>query len=79
MRKPNMYIKVRVEANQKKEKVTKLEEDTFLISVKEKAEQNRANRRVRELVAKACNVELQRVQIVTGHKHPRKIFFVRDN
>ena len=45
-----MYIKVRVKAGEKKEKIDKKSENTFNISVKEKAENNQANRKICEII-----------------------------
>ena len=46
-----MYVKVKVTPGSKKELFTKISDDHFEASVKEKAERNMANDRVRELVA----------------------------
>jgi len=73
-----MYIKVKASANQKKEKVEKIDNDTFVISVKEKAEKNQANKRVLELVGRELAVPQSTIQIVTGHHSPSKILFVRN-
>lgn len=71
------YIKVTVTAAAKKESITKLGDDSYAISVKEKAERNQANKRVRELIADIFQVPLGAVTIVTGHKRPNKIVFIR--
>lgn len=71
------YVKVTVTAAAKKESVTQLGDDSYAISVKEKAERNQANARVRELIADAYRVPLGAVAIVTGHKRPNKILFIR--
>ena len=73
-----MYIKVKVQANQKKEHITKLKEDTFEIAVKEKDERNQANGRVREIIARELSLPLQNIQIITGHKRSSKILFARN-
>ena len=71
-----MYVKVRVYPGMKKEKVTKLEEHHFEIITKAPAEQNAANRRVRELVAEEYGVNEKQVRLVTGHRSPSKILEV---
>ena len=73
-----MYIKVKVLANQKKEKVEKVGDDKFHISVKEKAEKNQANNRILEILSTELSVPKQKLQFVTGHHRPSKILFVRN-
>jgi len=51
-------------------------EDHFEISVKEKAERNMANSRVLELVALHFKVPKNKVRIINGHRHPRKLLVV---
>lgn len=71
-----MHIKVRVTAGAKKEIFKKINEDTFEISVKEKAEGNRANGRMIELVAQNFAIEKGVIKIITGHHSSRKILFL---
>lgn len=71
-----MYIKVRVAVGVKRELFTKISEDSFLVSIKEPAEQNRANTRVRELFADHFGILLKQVRIVSGHHSPSKILSV---
>ena len=73
-----MYIRVRVSAGAKKEAFTKGAEDSFLVSVKEPAEQNLANKRVLELVAKHYSIEPKQIRIISGHHSPGKILSVPD-
>ena len=61
-----MYIKVFVTPGAKKEKVEEKGE-TLLISVREPATGNRANMRVRELIAERQGVLVGKVRILTGH------------
>ena len=74
-----MYIKVKVSANQKNEVVERINEDTFKVSVKEKAEKNQANKRVFEILSTELSVPSNLIQIVTGHHSSNKIMFVRDH
>ncbi|MBI3634001.1 MAG: DUF167 domain-containing protein [Candidatus Yonathbacteria bacterium] len=69
-----MYIKVRVATEVKKEVFKRINEDTFSVSVKEPAEQNRANTRVRELIASHFGISIKGVRFVSGHHSPSKIF-----
>lgn len=73
-----MYIKVRVAAGVKKESFVKKTEDSFLVSVKEPAEQNRANTRVVELVAEYFEVSPKQIRIISGHHSPSKILSLPD-
>jgi uncharacterized protein YggU (UPF0235/DUF167 family) len=68
-----MYIKVKVTASAKKEFLSKKSEDTFLISVKEPAEQNQANKRILELIAGYFGISSKCVRIISGHHSPHKI------
>lgn len=71
-----MYVKVRVRAQSRKEEVKKINEKHFEISVKEKAKQNLANKRVMEIVSKEFKVLIGKVRIVSGHHSPSKILSV---
>ena len=71
-----MYVKVRVIAGAKKEKVFKESEHHFAISIKEPAERNMANRRVIEIVAREYGVLASQVRILTGHHRPNKLLLL---
>ena len=73
-----MYIKIRVTPGAKKEEIAKKSADMFIIRVREPAERNLANQRVKELIAKEFGVPLYKVRIVTGHTSPSKILAVED-
>lgn len=71
-----MYVKVRVYPGNKKEILTKVGEHRFEARVKEPAERNLANNRVRELIASEYGVTDKQVRIVTGHHSPVKVLDV---
>ncbi len=71
-----MYIKVRVLAGAKKEKIEKKTKDTYYISVKEKAERNMANRRVCEIMALLLEIPVKSIRIISGHQSPSKILSI---
>lgn len=71
-----MYIKVKVQANAKKEIIKKKNTETYIISVKEKAERNQANIRVCEIISSIFEVSLRNVRIINGHQSPSKILSV---
>ena len=80
-----MYIKVFVTPSAKREKVeenpsTKLGagDPTLVISVREPALQNRANDRVRELIASRLGVVVGKVRILTGHRTRRRMISISD-
>ncbi|MDD3531179.1 MAG: DUF167 family protein [Candidatus Pacebacteria bacterium] len=70
-----MYLKVFVTPDAKKEKVEEKGE-TLLISVREPATGNRANNRVRELIALRVGKPLGKVRILTGHRSRAKMISI---
>lgn len=73
-----MYIRVRVSAGAKKEIFTANSDGSFLVSVKEPAEGNRANTRVLELVAEHYGIKPKQIRIVSGHHSSGKILSIPD-
>lgn len=71
-----MYIKVKATAGAKKEKFEQSGKDLFKISVKEKAERNMANGRLREVLADHFSLPLGKIRLISGHHSPSKIFSV---
>ncbi len=71
-----MYIKVRVTAGSKKEIIEKKSEDHYIISVKEKAKMNMANKRVLEIIASIYHIPTKSVRIINGHQSPSKILSI---
>ncbi len=71
-----MYIKVRVKTGAKNELISAVSRDHFEISVRQKPEQNMANRRIVELVALQFALSAKKVRIVSGHHSPSKILSV---
>jgi uncharacterized protein YggU (UPF0235/DUF167 family) len=71
-----MYIKIKVNAGARKEFFSRVTEDHFEISVREKAERNMANSRVREIVAEFFDVSIGKIKIISGHHSPGKILSV---
>jgi uncharacterized protein YggU (UPF0235/DUF167 family) len=68
-----MYVKVKVKPGERREEVTRLAADSFMLSVREKPQNNAANRRVCEILAAALEVPPGRVRIVRGHHARSKI------
>jgi len=71
-----MHIKVKVSTDQNKEKIEKISEDRFECFVKEKPENNMANKRLIELLAQYFGITENKVRIVKGHHSPSKIFSI---
>ncbi len=71
-----MYIRVNAVASAKKELVKQLASDRYEIRVKEPAERNLANGRIRALVAAEIGVAEKSVRLISGHTSPHKIFSV---
>lgn len=71
-----MYIRVRVFPAQKSELVKEVGENRLEIRVREKAEQNLANKRVMEILTEKYGVSLGKIRLLNGHHHPIKLFSV---
>ena len=71
-----MDLRVKVKVGARKERLAELKSGKFEIDVKEKAEQNAANERVRTLIARHFHVASGNVRIVAGHHRPNKTFRV---
>lgn len=71
-----MYVKVIVKPSARKEKVEKTGEQSFSIAVREPAERNLANQRIREILADEYAITVNMVRLVTGHRSRGKIFEV---
>ena len=70
-----MYIKVFVTPDAKRESVSEKGE-TLVVAVKEPASANRANLRVREIIAERLGKPLAQVRILTGHRSRAKMISV---
>ncbi|MFZ1075270.1 MAG: DUF167 domain-containing protein [Minisyncoccia bacterium] len=70
-----MYIKVFVTPGAKREKVEEKGE-TLAVSVREPAAGNRANDRVRAVIAERLSVPFGKVRILTGHRSRAKMISV---
>jgi uncharacterized protein YggU (UPF0235/DUF167 family) len=71
-----MYIRVEAKPKSKKESVIQTDEKTYTISVKEPAQRNLANERIRELLAEELGVSKGKIKLISGHRSPRKIFTI---
>jgi len=69
-----MYIKINALTTQKQEFLQETGTNRFLVSVRQKPEQNQANKRIIELMALHLSISVSSVRIVSGHHKPSKIF-----
>jgi len=72
-----MLIKIKVQTNCKKDEVIKKKEDSFLVKVKEKPIEGRANERVLELISGYLKIPLKKVNIYRGGKSSNKILEIK--
>lgn len=70
-----MLVTIRVTPSARREKVEKTARG-FTIAVREDAQDNRANDRVREIVARELGVPISTVRMVKGHHSPVKTFAI---
>lgn len=66
-------IKIKVKAQAKENSIERRGEDSFIISVKEPAENNRANRAACAMLAAHLGVEENKVVLIKGQTTPSKI------
>ena len=68
-----MYIHVRATPGAKRESFIETDNKNFSIAVKEPAERNLANTRIREVLADHFRVPVTKVKIITGHRSQQKM------
>ena len=71
------YLKVKVHAGEKKEKLLEKSADTFEIWVKAPAERGQANTAVRTALAAHLGVAENKLSLIKGATSPAKIFLLR--
>lgn len=74
-----MYLKVIAHPGAKKEVVLKKKENYFEVRVKEPAERNLANDRIKIVLAEMYTVNPKLVKLISGHHSSRKIFSLPDD
>ena len=72
------YLKVKVHADEKKNKVVLKSPDTYEIWVKAPAQEGRANEAVRALLAQQLGIPQNKLSLIKGATSPSKIFLLRD-
>lgn len=68
-----MYIRVKAFPDAKKEHVEIDDAGRLRIFVREPAQDNRANKRILQLVAQNQNVPIDAVRLISGHHGPNKL------
>lgn len=71
------YLKVKVHAGEKHNKLVEKSADTYEIWVKAPAEQGRANEAVRTILAEHIGVPENKLSLIKGATSPAKIFLKR--
>lgn len=70
-------VRVRVVPGARREKITTEKDGTYTIYVREPAQHNLANTRVRAVLAAVLGVPIQRIHMRTGARSPIKRFVIR--
>ena len=71
------YLKVKVHAAEKHNKIVEKSPDTYEVWVKAPAEQGRANEAVRTVLAEHLNIPVTKLSLIKGATSPAKIFLKR--
>lgn len=71
-----MYVRVHAIPHARKERVSHESENVYTIAVKEPAERNMANKRIREIIATIYTVPITSVRLLTGHQSSTKMYSV---
>ncbi len=73
-----MIVRVRVKADAARETQITISDNKMQFSVKEPATDNRANDRVRSMLAAHYRVPVRDVRLVSGHRHASKTFEIEE-
>lgn len=68
-----MRINVKAKPGAHEEKVTKVDDGNFIVSVREAPEKGKANAAIEEALADYFNISKSRVHVVSGHSSRQKI------
>ncbi|HQU07655.1 MAG: hypothetical protein B7X04_01995 [Parcubacteria group bacterium 21-54-25] len=71
-----MHLRVIVTANARKERIETMENGSLRVFVREPSTENRANVRVRNIIAAHVGVPFAQVRIMTGHHRRSKLIAV---
>jgi uncharacterized protein (TIGR00251 family) len=73
-----MKISVKVKPNAKQEKIEKVTENHFLVRVKEKPQEGKANKAVIKVLSEYFGVPQSRVILLKGQSSREKIFEIKN-
>lgn len=68
-----IIIRVKVTARAKKESIEQIAPQTLRIAVRESSENNRANKRILEILAEYYELPINKLRIISGHNMPNKM------
>jgi len=71
-----MHINVKAKPNAREEKVEKIDENNYIVSVKEKPEKGKANDAIKNALAVYFKIASARIKIVGGYSSRNKIIEV---
>jgi len=71
-----MYIRVHVIPSSRRERIVEENEMTLRVEVREPAERNLANKRIKEILAEKFGVALAQVTMLTGHRSSSKMYSI---
>jgi uncharacterized protein len=72
-----MILKIKVKPGSGKQEITKISNDEYLVSLKQRAEDNKANIELIKLLKKYLKVEVGDINIIKGLKSKNKIIEIR--
>ena len=72
----NAHIKVRVFTDAAKEEITRSDDNTFRVFLREPAKQGLANKRLLKVLQSALEPKPKRLRIVTGEHSPSKVIAI---
>jgi len=73
-----MKILVKVKANSKTEKIQKIDEKNFIVSVKAPAKEDKANQAVIKALANYLGVSRSQITILSGQTFKNKVIDIAD-
>ncbi|MFA6464023.1 MAG: DUF167 family protein [Candidatus Paceibacterota bacterium] len=74
-----MLFHVKIEPESKEDSVTKKNETSYIVKVRDEAKENKANYKMLSLLARYFKIEKNKLRIITGHHSPSKILEILEN
>lgn len=73
-----MYVRVEAIPGARKERITKKSSGKYQIAVREPAERNLANKRIKEILSELFNVPHNQISMLTGHRSSSKMYSIEE-